>query len=102
MIISPPSAVAQLLNYAKAVLLSGVLLEIFALSNALAILMEIRGVNLGRVNFKRRVWITYFCAKSYLELAAQNRLKIKQTVQRSIALTRSLQHPIFCKKCSHT
>ena len=69
----------------------------FALSNALAILMEIRGVNLGRVNFKRRVWITYFCAKSYLELAARNRLKIKQTVQRSIALTRSLQHPIFVK-----
>jgi len=44
----------------------------FALTGAISTLFEIRGVGLGRTSFKRRTYVTYLCAKSYLESAAKN------------------------------
>lgn len=44
----------------------------YALTNAISALIEVRGVNLGRTSFKRRINTTFLVAMSFLETAYKN------------------------------
>jgi hypothetical protein len=44
----------------------------YALTNAVSALIEVRGVNLGRTSFKRRINTTFLVAMSFLETAYKN------------------------------
>ncbi len=59
----------------------------YALSNCIGLLMEIRGVGLGREHFQRRVFTIYTLAKFYLELAEQDADQIKAILKESAAIT---------------
>jgi hypothetical protein len=45
----------------------------FALLNSVSTLVEVRGVGLGRVSFKRRIFTGYLIAQSFLELAIKEK-----------------------------
>ena len=69
----------------------------FALSNSLSVLMEIRGVNLGRINFKRRVLATYLSAKSYLQNAITKKVQIKAALRQALRENNALKANIYVK-----
>lgn len=52
----------------------------FALTGAIATLFEVRGVGIGRTSLKRRTYITYLCAMSYLNSAMQNSDKVLEAL----------------------
>jgi hypothetical protein len=52
----------------------------YALSNAISSLIEVRGVNLYRTSFKRRIASAYLVGLSYLQTAYENVTLVKQTV----------------------
>lgn len=56
----------------------------FALTNAVASLIEIRGVNLGRTSFKRRIQSIFLVATSYLQTAIDNKVALKETIEKAI------------------
>jgi len=45
----------------------------FALLNSVSTLVEVRGVGLGRVSFKRRIFTGYLIARSFLDLALKEK-----------------------------
>lgn len=53
----------------------------FGLSNCVSILCEIRGVNLLRQSFKRRVNTTAIIATSYIRTAVKNKAKLWEVIQ---------------------
>lgn len=55
----------------------------YALSNCISTLVEVRGVALGRTSFKRRTYITYQVAMSYLEYAFANQREVHQILDKS-------------------
>ncbi len=59
----------------------------YALSNSISILVEIRGIGLGRTSFARRTNSSFIVAKSFLETAATNLKAVKKTVQLAIKQT---------------
>ena len=55
----------------------------FALSNCISTLVEVRGVGLGRTSFKRRTYITYNVAMSYLNYAYKNQNEVRAELMKS-------------------
>ncbi|OYU83762.1 MAG: peptidase [Flavobacterium sp. BFFFF2] len=53
----------------------------FALSNCISSLIEIRGVNLQKTSFKRRINTTFLIATSFLKTAYDDALKIKEVLK---------------------
>lgn len=53
----------------------------FALSNTISALIEVRGVNLGRTSFKRRINTSFLVGMSFLETAYNNVHLIKNAIQ---------------------
>jgi hypothetical protein len=53
----------------------------FALTNTIAALIEIRGVNLGRTSFKRRINSTFLVGLSFLETAYNQMSLVKETIK---------------------
>lgn len=56
----------------------------YALSNAVSSLIEIRGVNLGRTSFKRRIQSLFLVATSYLKTAIENKKELKEAIAKAI------------------
>ncbi|NJN50255.1 MAG: hypothetical protein HC798_03605 [Polaribacter sp.] len=54
-----------------------------ALSNTISILVEVRGVGLGKKSYNRRVFSTFITAISFLKTAIENKLKIKEELSKS-------------------
>ena len=59
----------------------------YALSNAISLLVEIRGIGLGRTSFARRTYCSFLVAKSLLETASANSSKVQKSVKNAIAQT---------------
>jgi hypothetical protein len=55
----------------------------FALTNTISTLFEIRGVGIGKTAFKRRVYITYLMALSYMETSFNNIELIKDEIRKA-------------------
>ncbi|MFN3756474.1 MAG: M14 family zinc carboxypeptidase [Flavobacterium sp.] len=55
----------------------------FALTNCISALIEVRGVNLGRTSFKRRINTTFLAGISFLETAYNNIDLIKETIRKA-------------------
>lgn len=53
----------------------------FALANTISTLVEIRGVGLGRISFKRRVFSTFSIGISYLKTAYENLNEIEELLK---------------------
>lgn len=53
----------------------------FALTNTISALIEVRGVNLGRTSFKRRINTTFLVGMSFLETAYNNVDLIKKSIK---------------------
>lgn len=60
----------------------------FALSNAASVLIEIRGINLGRTSFKRRVFSGFLVISHFLEESYANAALLKGTTEHAISVTR--------------
>ena len=56
----------------------------YSLSNTFATLIEVRGVNLGRTSFKRRINTTFLVGISYLETAFNNITLIKDILSNPV------------------
>jgi hypothetical protein len=56
----------------------------FALTNTIATLLEVRGVGIGKTSFKRRVFITFSVAISFLETTINNKLLVKEEIEKAI------------------
>lgn len=54
----------------------------YALANCISTLVEVRGVGIGRTSFKRRCFITYSVALSYLNFANQNKDEVLTMIQK--------------------
>ncbi|NLR89970.1 M14 family zinc carboxypeptidase [Flammeovirga agarivorans] len=70
----------------------------YALSNCLAVLMEIRGVNLKRISFKRRVQTTFLAGMSYLKTAYEHGDSIRSVIERANISTANLNEPVVIKQ----
>lgn len=55
----------------------------FALSNAVAMVMETRGIRIGRNSFKRRIKVTYLVGLSFMQTAYDNIDLLKNTLKTS-------------------
>lgn len=69
----------------------------YPLTNCIGMLMEIRGVGLGRTGFNRRVYTTFLLATTYLEVANNQVVEIKKT----LAAARNLTPEIAVKSKSY-
>jgi hypothetical protein len=58
----------------------------YALSNAVASLIEVRGVGLGRTSFKRRIQTTFLIGMSYLNSAYNNVDEVKEVLKPDLLL----------------
>ena len=59
----------------------------YALSNSVSMLVEIRGIGLGRTSFARRTYSTFLVARSFLETAMGNLKEVKKGVQNAVKQT---------------
>ncbi|MEI7423161.1 MAG: M14 family metallocarboxypeptidase [Prolixibacteraceae bacterium] len=59
----------------------------YALSNSISILIEIRGIGLGRTSYARRTYCSFLVAKSLLETASSNIKEVKKVVKNAIKET---------------
>jgi hypothetical protein len=56
----------------------------YALTNTIATLLEVRGVGIGKTSFKRRIFITFSVAMSFLETTSNNKTLVKQEIKKAI------------------
>lgn len=54
----------------------------YALSNSISLLLEIRGIGLGRTSFKRRTYSAFLLAKTFLETAVKNKHEIEKKLNK--------------------
>jgi len=66
----------------------------YALSNSISMLIEIRGIGLGRTSYARRTYCTFLVAKSMLETASSNIKEVKEVVKNAIKETVDRKNPI--------
>ena len=59
----------------------------YALSNSVSMLVEIRGIGLGRTSFARRTYCTFLVARSFLETAMGNLKEVKNGVKNAVKQT---------------
>ncbi|NDV79575.1 M14 family zinc carboxypeptidase [Dysgonomonas sp. 511] len=55
----------------------------FGLANTVSLLIEIRGTNIGKANFKRRVYTGYLIALNTLKMADEKSAEIKEAIRQS-------------------
>ncbi len=55
----------------------------YALTNCISTLVEVRGVNLDRTSFKRRIMTTFYIAKSYLQTAVSEKKNLMKILAES-------------------
>ena len=55
----------------------------FGLANTVSLLIEVRGTNIGKANFKRRVYTGYLIALNTLKMANENASEIKKAIRKS-------------------
>lgn len=72
----------------------------YGLSNAISLLVEIRGIRLGRLCFERRTHSAYTVAKAILDEVYSNTKQIKKTVESALAETIKGEMPIVVKSHS--
>ncbi|KMQ64830.1 hypothetical protein ACM46_11455 [Chryseobacterium angstadtii] len=53
----------------------------YALSNCVSSLIEVRGIDIGRTSFKRRIATTFFIAVSYMQSAVQEKEKLRSILK---------------------
>jgi hypothetical protein len=56
----------------------------YALTNTISSLIEVRGVNLDRTSFKRRIQSMFLVATSYIKTAVANKKQIKEEIKKAI------------------
>ena len=66
----------------------------YALSNSISLLIEIRGIGLGRTSYARRTYCSFLVAKSMLETASANFREVKKVVKKAIKETVSRKNEI--------
>ncbi len=66
----------------------------YSLSNAVSVLLEIRGIGIGRTNFNRRVYSCRLAINSFLKTAFDNSDSIKDAVGEAIRQTTEGENPI--------
>lgn len=59
----------------------------YALANAISILFEIRGINLGRESYKRRVFSGFLIAREIMKTSIENKKQIIKVVNQAIKET---------------
>jgi hypothetical protein len=59
----------------------------YALSNAISVLVEIRGIGLGRTSYGRRTYCSFLVAKSMLETSAAHLKEVKKEVKKAVKAT---------------
>ncbi|MEM9328086.1 MAG: M14 family zinc carboxypeptidase [Bacteroidota bacterium] len=69
----------------------------YALTNAVSILMEIRGVGLMKQNLKRRVYITKELAFNYLKTANEHADLVREKIQASLDYIQTSDDPIVVR-----
>lgn len=62
----------------------------YALSNTISALIEVRGVNLRRTSFKRRINTTFLVGLSYLESSYKNVSLVKESIQHAEAVEQEI------------
>lgn len=67
----------------------------YGLTNAVSVLFEIRGINLGKESYKRRVYSGFLVATSILETSLKNKNKVLKTVESAIHETIKGKTPII-------
>lgn len=72
----------------------------YALSNAISMLVELRGINLGRLCLERRTKAGFTVARTFLEETAKNRNEIRKTVDKAIDETVGRKNDIYVKGVS--
>lgn len=65
----------------------------FALSNAVSMFVEIRGIGLGMVSFARRTDVGFRIARSFLQTAAEHKPEIREAVALAVEETIGRKHP---------
>jgi len=55
----------------------------YSLTNVISSLLEVRGVGIGKTSFKRRIFITFSVAISYLETAVKNKSLVKEEIKKA-------------------
>lgn len=65
----------------------------FALSNAVSMFVEIRGIGLGPVSLARRTDVGFRVARSFLETAVRHKNEVKKAVNTAVRETIGRQHP---------
>ena len=70
----------------------------FALSNAVSLLLEVRGAGMGRVSLKRRVMTSYLAALQGLQTVYKDRETILNSVEGATARTLSGASPVVVKR----
>lgn len=55
----------------------------YALSNCVSTLVEVRGIDLGRTSFKRRIMTTFYIAVSYMNTAMENKTELRRILKQS-------------------
>lgn len=74
----------------------------FALTNAVTMLLEVRGVGLGKKTLKRRTHSTYLVAKSVLSTCDKHGVEIKKAVQTAQDMTLQAANPVVVKRTPET
>jgi hypothetical protein len=67
----------------------------FALSNAVSLFIEIRGIGLGRTSFERRTETGFIVAANMLETCYNHKEKLKSTIRKAIAATKKGDKPAY-------
>jgi hypothetical protein len=62
----------------------------YALTNTISALIEVRGVNLGRTSFKRRINTTFLVGMSCIEVAYNNAEFIKTNIEAAISASQKI------------
>ncbi len=55
----------------------------YALSNAVSMLVEIRGIGMGKTSLKRRTYCTYLVAREFLNSAVKHKKEIKKALDKA-------------------
>lgn len=67
----------------------------YALTNAISLLVEIRGIGLGRTSLERRSYSAFTIAKSFLESGLKNKKLITETLSQARENTIHGKDPVF-------
>lgn len=69
----------------------------YALTNTVSLLMEIRGVGIGKSNFKRRVYSTSELALTYLKTSSENKDYVLDELEKSLDYIKTTSDSIVVK-----